>query len=110
MINKETKDIIINSLERMKKEINKRDELFKHGVDLSNYENEYSSISLDLIIFLMGKTEKNISYKEEVEWWLYENVDKIYYITENNEKLKCDVDSALDFINFLIEDKLNIKG
>lgn len=87
--------IITESLDSLKKEGDKRDEIYKHGVDLSNYENEYSIVAINLLVHMLG------GYKDEVEWWLYENVDKVYF----REGLPdYNAENSTDFVNFLLHE------
>ena len=99
-INKEIKKVIIDSLESIRIEFNKRNVLYEHGVDLTNYENEYQKISINLIILILG------GFKDEVEWWIYESVKKQYFIKdENGDEIIIDVEKAEDFIEFILSRK-----
>lgn len=101
---KETKTIIISSLEKMKSEHDKRNVLYDHGVDLINYENYIQTVALDLIVYLIGDKK----HKDDVEWWLYESVDKIYYIKDKNKKeVQIDVNSAKNFVDFIMDNEHN---
>lgn len=98
------KERLINALEKLKKEVETRKDVYKYGIDLANYENQYSVVALDLLVydlFLMCKlsvyTEKEI--KDMVEWWLYERIEKIITV----KKKKYNVEQAKDFINFLLK-------
>ena len=65
-------------LSRMEKEVNKRDDIYKQGVDLSNYQNEYLHCLIDSLVFILGDE----SFKDDIEWYLFELSDdkKIYWI------------------------------
>ena len=101
--------LIIESLEKMKKEVEKRNGIYEHGIiDLVNYEvnyeNLYTVVCLDLLchsLFLMNKktlrTEDML--RKEVEWWLWEDVEKYYKIGKVTYK----VEKASDFVKFLLE-------
>lgn len=98
------RNLIIQSLEKMKREVEKRNVIYEHGVDLVNYENLYTDVCLDLLchsLFLMNKktlrTESML--RKEVEWWLWEDVEKYYKIGEVTYK----VEKASDFVKFLLE-------
>lgn len=79
-------------LNRIKAESDKRMEIYKHGVDLINYENEYSTLVIDLIL-------KHLPFmkKDDLEWWLYEDVEKIYYFPDD---LNIDLSKAVDFLEY----------
>ena len=104
-MNKNTmRNRIIKSLEFLKIECNKRDEIYKHGVDLINYENHYSKVALDFIafnLFLMNKKNKKSEeiIREDIDWWLYEDVEKKIWI----KKKEYDVEKAENFVKFLLE-------
>lgn len=90
-------------LTMLKEEIDKRENLFKYGVDLINYENLYTEAVLDIItfnIYLINKkyekSEKEI--REYLEWWLYEDVEKKIWIDKRIYK----VDNPQKFLNFLL--------
>ncbi len=74
---------------KIKKEHDKRGILYDHGVDLINYENGYITCLMDSLIFILGDPIT----KDDLEWWLYETVDKIIWV--NGEE-------------FNVEDPLNL--
>ena len=84
-------------LERIKTEVDKRNVLYDYGVDLINYENEYTFCLMDSLCFILNKIKK-MNWKEEIEWWLYESVDKIIYYKDK----KISVETAQQLLNFLI--------
>ena len=95
---KEQIKFLSDILERMRKEVNKRSEIYKHGVDLANYENKFTSCAVDLLDNLFdGKA------KEEIEWWLWDNVDKVYYKEIDSDEILANVEKAEDFVRFLID-------
>tara|TARA_B100000700_G_scaffold230615_1_gene255074 strand:+ start:38083 stop:38577 length:495 start_codon:yes stop_codon:yes gene_type:complete len=65
-------------------------QLKNYGIELTNFENFYEQLSIILISRL---AKKEI---EEINWWLYEDVEKIYYVDEK----QYNVEKALDFLNF----------
>ncbi len=89
------KNLLIKSLNDLKKEINKRDYLYKHGVDLTNYENGYREVALNLVAQMFKHYTGSIGdVRGDIEWWLYEKVDKVYFIN----KKKVSVKTAKQFI------------
>lgn len=97
MEKEKTIDAVCKALTGIKQEQEKRNEIYKHGVDLINYENGYLTELLDLITFLLGKDKK-----EEVDWWLFEDVDKIYYFNDGREDKN--VNNVRDFVEYMMED------
>lgn len=93
-MNKETFDMITSSLDTLKKELLKREDIYKYGVDLANYENLYYDVSMNLIVYLLG------GFKDEISWWLHDNVEKKYYY--NDGRPDVNVENSSDFINYII--------
>jgi hypothetical protein len=93
-LKKEDLDLITSSLDIMKEEALKRSDIYKYGVDLDNYENLYYDVSINLIVHLLG------GFREEVEWWLHENVEKKY--SHNNGAPDVLVEDSRDFVNYII--------
>ncbi len=88
------KNLLIKSLNDLKKEINKRDYLYKHG-NLTNYENGYREVALNLVAQMFKHYTGAIGdVRGDIEWWLYEKVDKVYFIN----KKKVSVKAAKQFI------------
>lgn len=69
--------------------------LYSIGIDVANYENK----SLDFVVFFLADFLELKT--EEIDWWLFESVDKIYYV---NDK-EFNVENAFDFIMFNINFK-----
>lgn len=101
------KDIIIESLVKMKQEVNLRGFIYQHGVDLTNYENKYYEVSLELCSQILSELSNNDKhttkyFKNEIEWWLFDTADKV--ITLDDEKFN--VSPADKFVDFYLT-KLN---
>ncbi len=80
-------------LERIKKEHEKRNILYDHGVDLINYQNEYTTLLLESIVF-----ELPFLSDEDLGWWLYEDVTKVYYM---KDETVVSVRTAFEFLTNL---------
>lgn len=98
------KERLIKCLDLLKQEVNKRNKIYKYGVDLINYENNYSTVAIDLIVFslfLMNKKRERSEevIKDQINWWLYEKVKKRYWIN----KKEYNVEKAKDFVEFLLK-------
>ena len=85
------KELCIDVLKRLKDEVAKRDLIYEHGVDLINYENTYTACCLELL-----SEVSNIPI-DDIDWWLYEDVDKIYYLNDDKE---ISVDTAEELYNY----------
>ena len=88
----------ITILNKLKKEVDKRDELRKHGVDLANYENKFAECCIDLLAHAFTKRLTFKQAKEYIEWWLFENVDKVIW----DDNLVYDVNKAKDFVKYVM--------
>ncbi len=100
------KQKLIETLELLKQEVDKRNEIYKHGVDLSNYENICWKAVVDLVAYSLSLMNKKVNYteeelKEEVEWWLWERSKKEVTIVKT--KKVYNLESAKDFVNFLLK-------
>jgi len=98
------KEKIIEWLKILKKEVDKRNVIYEYGVDLINYENAYSQAAIEMIVyslFLMNKTteKSEAQIKDEVGWWLYEDVEKKYWV----KKKEYNVEKAEDFVKFILK-------
>lgn len=95
---------VCKCLKMMKEEVEKRHSLCEKGVYLTNFENLYTQVSLDLLTFNIYLINKKHEKSEEVirdylEWWLYERVQKKIWI---NKKIY-DVSTPEKLLNFLIK-------
>lgn len=102
---KETKKMICEALLAIKKEQDKCHELYKLGVDLINYE----EVHLHHLIKCLAGYFEHKNAKDEIEWWLYEHVKKIYYKAGTNKILK-NVEKVEDFVNYLNSYKNSKRG
>jgi hypothetical protein len=74
----------------MKEEHEKRNVLYEHGVDLTNYNDMYYNCLINVLIYNLG-----IDMKDPIEWWLYEDVDKTITI----DGVEHDVSNPVNFLN-----------
>lgn len=97
-----TKEVIIKSLDTLQSEVNKRNVLYELGVDLSNYENYFGNVCIDLLVHLLD------GCRDEIEWWLYDGSKKAYYRKdEAGNEIEYPVENAKDFLDFLLTYELN---
>ena len=92
------------TLDVIKEEFDKRDVLYANGVDLSNYQNNLYKTTLDCLCYIIGgtiDTAKHDIIKEHIEWWLFEDVEKIIYIDSDTEY---NVTSSHDLIRWIYND------
>lgn len=92
------KEFAVRTLNRIK-EIQKTYHTLKNfGVDLIGYENGVNLLE-ESIALLFSKDEKNFEKViNDVQWWLYENVDKTITLGDNT---KVNVNTPEAFINWL---------
>jgi hypothetical protein len=90
-------------LSKMDLEVSKRNEIYKHGVDLANYESIYLECLMDALIFIL----KDESFRSDIEWYLFEyckdDEERHYFI--NNEKVS--VEDPKDFFKINYDLKKN---
>jgi hypothetical protein len=92
------KEFAVRTLKRIK-EIKKTYHTLKgFGVDLIDYENGVNLLE-ESIALLFTKDEKNFEkVLNDVQWWLYENVDKTLTLGDNT---KVNVNTPEAFIDWL---------
>jgi hypothetical protein len=98
-------EFAIECLQKMQEENEKRKDIYKYGVDLANYENKYFEVAIDLLSAVFLNFSKNDFHNEKyikdcIEWWLFEDVEKILIL--DNEK-EVDVTKARDFVELYLE-------
>ena len=92
------KEFAVKTLKRIKEIQQTHDKLKALGIDLIDYENGINL--LEESIALMFTENENDFEKaiDDVQWWLYENVDKILTL---KDKTKVDVNTPEAFIDWL---------
>jgi hypothetical protein len=93
------KEFAVRTLKRIKEIQQTHHNLKALGIDLIDYENGINL--LEESIALMFTTDENNFEKalNDVQWWLYDNVDKIININYNDTKV--DVNTPEAFIDWL---------
>jgi hypothetical protein len=92
------KEFAIRTLKRIKEIQETYHKLKAFGVDLVDYENGVNLLE-ESIALLFVKDEENFEKAlNNVQWWLYENVDKIITPGDGSE---VDVNTPEDFIDWL---------
>ena len=96
--NKMKKEFAIRTLKRIKEIQETYHKLKALGVDLIDYENGVNLLE-ESVALLFVKDEKNFEKAtDDVQWWLYEKVDKIITL---GDKSKVDVNTPEAFIDWL---------
>ena len=92
------KEFAVRTLKRIKEIQQTHHNLKALGIDLIDYENGINL--LEESIALMFTADENDFEKalDDVQWWLYENVDKILTL---KDKTKVDVNTPEAFIDWL---------
>lgn len=102
-MNTEKLEFCSNILARMDKEVQKRDEIYKHGVDLANYHSEYFHCLLDSLIFIL----EDESFREDIEWYLFEKPrDNERYYVIDGKKVSVEDPKTFLTINFLLKNNM----
>ena len=92
------KEYAIRTLKRIKEIQETHHKLKAFGVDLIDYENGVNLLE-ESIALLFIKDKKNFENAlNDVQWWLYEDVDKIITLSD---KTKVDVNRPECFIDWL---------
>jgi hypothetical protein len=92
------KQFAIRTLKRIKAIQQTHRKLKALGVDLIDYENGVDLLE-ESVALLFAKDEKNFKTAlDDVQWWLYEDVDKIITL---DDKSKVDVSTPEAFIDCL---------
>ena len=98
LIHQMKKKFAIRTIKRIKEIQETHHKLKALGVDLIYYENGVNLLE-ESIALLFVKDEKNLKKAlDDIQWWLYENVDKIITLSD---KSKVDVNTPEDFIDWL---------
>lgn len=93
------KKFAIESLKKIKEISEKTHTLYKLGVDLIEFENGTEPLTKSIALLLVGEKD----YKEaidDIDWWLYEDVEKKIYL---NGKKTIDVETAEQFVDWLVD-------
>jgi len=91
------KEFAIKTLKKIKEIQETYHKLKVLGVDLIDYENGVNLLE-ESVALLFVKDEKNFEKAlNDVQWWLYENVDKIITL---GDKSKVDVNTPEAFIDW----------
>lgn len=90
-------NLAIDGMKVLKKQYDKKDEIRQHGVDLTNFENLGDQHLIKIIAEVLH-CEVN-----DVEWWLFENVEKTYFVTKSGgSKSEIDVSTAEKFADYYL--------
>ena len=92
------KEFAVRTLKRIKEIQQTHHKLKALGIDLIDYENGINLLE-ESIALMFTKDENDFEKAlDDVQWWLYENVDKIITL---KDKTKVDVNTPEAFIDWL---------
>lgn len=76
--------------------------LYGMGVNLMELDDTYTTLTEDSIAFLIcgDNLEFYKAIREDIGWWLYEDVEKIITL---KDKRKVDVTEVESFVNWIVE-------
>lgn len=80
----------LEALKAIQKENKKRNEIYKYGVDLTNYENIYTTVALALLAEKIGCSI------DDLEWYIFDEPKKKYYLDDQ----EIDLTKPEDFIKY----------
>jgi len=93
------KKFAIGALKKIKEISEKTHTLYKLGVDLIELENGTEPLTKSIALLLVGEKD----YKEaidDIDWWLYEDVEKKIYL---KGKKTIEVETAEQFVDWLVD-------
>ncbi len=93
------KESIINAISFLKEQSEKITKLSAYGVNLIEFDELYYKHLINIISESINEDE-NVEIKDWIEWWLYEDVDKIIYC---DNQLDVDVNKIEDFIDYIFK-------
>jgi hypothetical protein len=100
------KEFIIRSLKKIKKVVSTNQKLYEFGVDLYNYDTCIDILEEAIVLLFTNDDKKFECILNDVQWWLYEEVEKIIHRPND---LNIDVsDQNTSWIGLLIFTKCNI--
>jgi hypothetical protein len=69
------------------------------GYGIVEFGDDLANEIIDMISEDMGIAEGD----DLIEWWLYEDVDKIVYETKNDKEIKIEVETAEQLYDYIVE-------
>lgn len=95
------KEFVKKALQRIKDQQPKYSALKALGVDVMELQDQLINIIEESISVLLSNNDdkKHDLILQDIQWWLYENVDKIISYDEN----KVDVNSLDNYVNWMFE-------
>lgn len=91
------KEFAVRTLNRIKQIQSTYHKLRDLGVDLINYEDGVNLLEESVVLLFVKDEKKFEQALDNVQWWLYESVDKIITL---NDKSEVDVNTAEAFIDW----------
>lgn len=97
------RDFCITTLDAILRQTEKRNKACNLGIDLIYYDHDFNtkleeSIS---IILAKDKAQQKLIIKD-VEWWIYEDVEKVIVYPKRKKNNKIDVSTPAKFIDWII--------
>lgn len=99
-INSTKIEFISNTLDELKVISSNQQKLYELGVNLIDYNDGVNLLEKALTLLLTNNVENIPLIKGDIEWWLYENVNKIIYY---NDAEPINVTTSIDFVNWVIK-------
>jgi hypothetical protein len=92
------KEFAVRTLKRIKEIQQTHHKLKALGIDLIDYENGINLLEESIVLMFTENENDFEKALDDVQWWLYENVDKILTL---KDKTKVDVNTPEAFIDWL---------
>ena len=94
------KQYAIRALQRIREIHHRQQQLSKLGVDLIEYEDGVNLLEESISLLFTTDSRRFDNALQDVQWWLYDKVNKVITIDSKNE---VDVNKTEDFIDWLAQ-------
>ena len=91
-----SKEEFIEIVYSLKEQSDKHKELYKFGIDLINYESNYEKC-----FSVLKKIVFNEKQLDLIDWWLYEDVEKVLF--NKDETVFKNLSTASDLYDYIVE-------
>jgi hypothetical protein len=94
------KEFAVRALLELKDYQDKVNQLYKLKIDLIDFTNPTSLVEEALGLMFSNDKENYKYVLDNIQWWLYDDVDKIIYYGKDHKKEKS-LKKVEDFVNYL---------
>jgi hypothetical protein len=95
------KELLIKVLNRLKSDHERISKLREFGIDLTEFNDGLINILEETICLLISE-EKFDSNLDLIQWWLYDQPNKVFYYDDRPD-VDVDVNKVEDFVQYLLD-------